>query len=499
MSAVYYNEFDKNAAQWLRELVKEGVIANGIVDDRSIVDVLPKELKSFDQCHFFAGIGVWSYALRKACWPDTRQVWTGSCPCFVSGTNVLTSAGQIPIEKVVLGTYVLTHLGRYKKVISTMSRSAFTVELRCNGTKTFTTPEHPFLVEKNGVNTWIPAQDTVNIHPYIVVDTDSIVLGPKVYAVIPTGLQETVYNLEVEEDNSYVANNFVVHNCQPFSSAGNQTGFEDERHLWPHFYRLIKQQKPSTIFGEQVASGAAKQWIDLVASDLEEMDYAFAAAALQARGLGAPHSRRRTFFVSYPNQKRQFWEGQFRLWSKGKQWTETSLSSARNSKTLGFWKNSTILPFTDNKERAIEPRYVKVANGASTYLGQVCQESCCEPEIDEIGKPVARQVVELWQTSVAMSDLYGDSVTHNYLHKFRNRLNRCAGHEIGTSVKISWNALDTNQKKRFSDKLNLNDLALISPFPLVEKPAYRNIRLSGYGNAIVAPVAEAFIRAAMLD
>jgi len=35
----YYNEFDKNAAEWLRELIKAGLIANGIVDDRSILDV----------------------------------------------------------------------------------------------------------------------------------------------------------------------------------------------------------------------------------------------------------------------------------------------------------------------------------------------------------------------------------------------------------------------------------------------------------------------------
>jgi DNA (cytosine-5)-methyltransferase 1 len=38
-------------------------------------------LRGFTQCHFFAGIGVWSYALRLAGWPDDRPVWTGSCPC----------------------------------------------------------------------------------------------------------------------------------------------------------------------------------------------------------------------------------------------------------------------------------------------------------------------------------------------------------------------------------------------------------------------------------
>lgn len=77
----YYNEIDKPAAAWLRELIKAGHIADGIVDERDIQDVLPSDLDGFTQCHFFAGIGVWSYALRNSGWADDRPVWTGSCPC----------------------------------------------------------------------------------------------------------------------------------------------------------------------------------------------------------------------------------------------------------------------------------------------------------------------------------------------------------------------------------------------------------------------------------
>jgi DNA (cytosine-5)-methyltransferase 1 len=77
----YYNEFDVKAAAWLRELVKNGHIAPGDVDTRSITDVQPADLEGYTQCHFFAGIGGWSYALRLAGWPDDRPVWTGSCPC----------------------------------------------------------------------------------------------------------------------------------------------------------------------------------------------------------------------------------------------------------------------------------------------------------------------------------------------------------------------------------------------------------------------------------
>ncbi|MFS1526236.1 DNA cytosine methyltransferase [Microbulbifer sp. 2304DJ12-6] len=79
--AAYYNEIDPFSAQWLRELISAGHIAPGEVDQRSIEDVYPDELVGYTQCHFFAGIGVWSYALRKAGWPDDKPVWTGSCPC----------------------------------------------------------------------------------------------------------------------------------------------------------------------------------------------------------------------------------------------------------------------------------------------------------------------------------------------------------------------------------------------------------------------------------
>ncbi|EKV4259043.1 DNA cytosine methyltransferase [Citrobacter freundii] len=81
MTAAYYNEIDPFAAQWLRNLIAAGLIAPGFVDERSIEDVTPADLRGFTQVHFFAGIGVWSYALRRAGWPDSRPVWTGSCPC----------------------------------------------------------------------------------------------------------------------------------------------------------------------------------------------------------------------------------------------------------------------------------------------------------------------------------------------------------------------------------------------------------------------------------
>jgi len=168
----YYNENDPYAAQWLRNLIAAGHIALGEVDDRSIEDVCPDDLKGFTQCHLFAGIGGWSHALRLAGWPDDRPVWTGSCP------------------------------------------------------------------------------------------------------------------------------------CQPFSVAGAQRGSEDERHLWPAFFDLIRECCPRVVFGEQVAGSAGFAWLDHVAADLESAGYAVAAANLGAHSVGAPHIRQRLYWMADADSRR---------------------------------------------------------------------------------------------------------------------------------------------------------------------------------------------------
>lgn len=81
MTAVYYNENDPFAAAWLRELMIDGLIPLGDVDERSIEEVEPDDLRGFIQCHFFAGIGGWPRALELAEWGPDEPVWTGSCPC----------------------------------------------------------------------------------------------------------------------------------------------------------------------------------------------------------------------------------------------------------------------------------------------------------------------------------------------------------------------------------------------------------------------------------
>ena len=86
--------------------------------------------------------------------------------------------------------------------------------------------------------------------------------------------------------------------CQPFSAAGQQGGADDSRHLWPAFYRLIAECRPSVCFGEQVASKLGRTWLAAVRTDLESVGYVCGAADIPAAGVGAPHIRQRLWWVA---------------------------------------------------------------------------------------------------------------------------------------------------------------------------------------------------------
>jgi len=94
--------------------------------------------------------------------------------------------------------------------------------------------------------------------------------------------------------------------CQPFSTAGRMRGEQDERHLWPHLFKIVRKRRPPVIFGEQVAGIGGESWLDRVSSDLESEGYAVGASVIHASSAGAPHARPRIFFVAdTPSQRHE--------------------------------------------------------------------------------------------------------------------------------------------------------------------------------------------------
>lgn len=262
MKYAYYNEIDPYAAQWLRNLIAGGHIAQGEVDERSIHEVQPQDIIEFLQCHFFAGIGGWSLALRIAGWPDDKPVWSGSAP------------------------------------------------------------------------------------------------------------------------------------CQPFSVAGKGEGASDERHLWPEFFRLIRECKPRVIFGEQVEAAINHGWLDLVQDDLEGEGYSFGAVGLPAASVGAPHIRQRLWFVADANENglRESAIGEFHHDEHHVESCSNPISMAdANDEGLqgwggvqecggqvhpgsgcvaGFWSDAIWLPCRDGKERPAKPSIFPLAHGLPGRVGQ---------------------------------------------------------------------------------------------------------------------------------
>lgn len=89
--------------------------------------------------------------------------------------------------------------------------------------------------------------------------------------------------------------------CQPYSSAGQRKGKEDERHLWPHMLRAIQEISPRYIVGENVRG--LLNWnggmvFDEVCVDLENNGYQVAPVVIPACGVNAPHRRERIWFVA---------------------------------------------------------------------------------------------------------------------------------------------------------------------------------------------------------
>lgn len=160
--------------------------------------------------------------------------------------------------------------------------------------------------------------------------------------------------------------------CQPFSTASEGKGIDDERHLWPAFHWLIQQCRPARVVGEQVASKIAEPWIDLVSADLEGMGYAFGAVAFPSASVGAPHIRDRTYWVADRDRCRQPSIPIVRLPnSRHHAKSRCTPGSDRLGPTNGYWSAVDWIACRDGKWRPVEPGTFPLAYGVSGRVGRL--------------------------------------------------------------------------------------------------------------------------------
>lgn len=86
--------------------------------------------------------------------------------------------------------------------------------------------------------------------------------------------------------------------CQPYSVAGKQQGKEDDRHLWPEMFRVIRETRPRWVIAENVP-GIVNMELDQVLFNLESEGYTWEAFIIPACAVDAPHKRDRVWVVAY--------------------------------------------------------------------------------------------------------------------------------------------------------------------------------------------------------
>lgn len=111
-----------------------------------------------------------------------------------------------------------------------------------------------------------------------------------------------VYNLEVEEDNSYVANNLTVHNCQAFSISGKRKGFEDTRGtLFFEIARIAKEKQPKILLLENVKgliNHNEGNTFNTMIQVLCDIGYTVDYTILNSKYFDVPQNRERVFIVA---------------------------------------------------------------------------------------------------------------------------------------------------------------------------------------------------------
>ena len=234
--------------------------------------------------------------------------------------------------------------------------------------------------------------------------------------------------------------------CQPFSCAGKGEGANDERHLWPVFFQLVKACKPVVIVGEQVEAAIGHGWLDGVFADLEGEGYTCGAVIVGAHSVKSPHRRQRIYWVAHTQHRRC-------------EQRDTGIRTVPEFDTNGRLGNS--------QQPGLEGHAGDVGNGSEP--GRVSETS-------------ARSVAKTGDVS---GNFWGITWHHCRDNKWR-RIPATA--DVERVFQCVFNGLPEG----------VDDIGLASlGFPLSKTIPNRVALLKGYGNAIVPQVAAEFIKVVM--
>ena len=140
--------------------------------------------------------------------------------------------------------------------------------------------------------------------------------------------------------------------CQPFSVAGKQKAIQDDRHLWPDMFRVIKETKPTWIIGENVrniVSISDGMVLEQVYLDLESQGYEVQSFIIPASAVNAPHQRYRTWIVAHTKCSRQFSKPIRNIGSLEEE--SQKEERARNKSTIRLETRSADVAHTDSRSK----------------------------------------------------------------------------------------------------------------------------------------------------
>jgi hypothetical protein len=240
----------------------------------------------------------------------------GGSPCFVAGTKVYTDNGYVNIEDIKVGDKVLTHTLEYHEVVRVGGETKEIVEIVPQDGRdvvTSTTLNHPYYSRHMTPNGWSepewievgdlnPNYDMVAFPNQLIDGEDNIdyvyesndITWVAIKSIKPTSRTERVYNIEVDTDNSYTANNIIVHNCQGFSLSGKQLAFDDPRSaLFFEFHRIVQEVKPKYFFLEN--NRMKKEYLDVIDEHMGVKSIQINSALVSAQ------NRIRHYWTNIPN------------------------------------------------------------------------------------------------------------------------------------------------------------------------------------------------------